>query len=75
MVGLPILVGGLASVHLAPAFWAFCALIFVNIASRAFMCQTSIWDAIEDAGQTVEFHGKPRKAGAGASLPKMPAPP
>lgn len=43
-------VAGLASVHLGPAFWAFCALIFVNIASRAFMCQTSIWDAIEAAG-------------------------
>ena len=57
-------VAGLASVHLGPAFWAFCALIFVNIASRAFMCQTSIWDAIEDAGQTVEFHGKPRRAKA-----------
>lgn len=43
-------VAGLATVHLGPAFWAFCALIFVNIASRAFMCQTSIWDAIDDAG-------------------------
>jgi paraquat-inducible protein A len=44
-------VAGLATVHLGPAFWAFCALIFVNIASRGFMCQTTIWDAIEDAGQ------------------------
>lgn len=43
-------VAGLASVHLGPAFWAFCALIFVNIASRGFMCQTTIWDAIEDSG-------------------------
>ena len=33
-----------------PAFWAFCALILVNLASRGFMCQTTIWDAIEDAG-------------------------
>lgn len=43
-------VAGLATVHLGPAFWAFAALIVVNLASRAFMCQTSIWDAIEDAG-------------------------
>ncbi|RJL03366.1 paraquat-inducible protein A [Paracoccus aestuarii] len=48
-------VAGLASVHLGPAFWAFCALIFVNLASRAFMCQTSIWDAIEDAGMPTTF--------------------
>lgn len=43
-------VAGLANVHLGPAFWAFCALIFVNLASRGFMCQTTIWDAIEDSG-------------------------
>lgn len=43
-------VAGLATVHLGPAFWAFCALILVNLASRGFMCQTAIWDAIEDAG-------------------------
>ena len=43
-------VAGLATVHLGPAFWAFCALILVNLASRGFMCQTAIWDAIEDSG-------------------------
>lgn len=43
-------VAGLATVHLGPAFWAFCALIIVNAASRGFMCQTTIWDAIEDGG-------------------------
>ncbi|WP_363323846.1 paraquat-inducible protein A [uncultured Paracoccus sp.] len=43
-------VAGLAQVHLGPAFWAFCALILVNAASRGFMCQTTIWDEIEDAG-------------------------
>lgn len=43
-------VAGLATVHLGPAFWAFCALILVNVASRGFMCQTTIWDAIEDGG-------------------------
>lgn len=43
-------VAGLASVHLGPAFWAFCGLILVNAASRSFMCQTTIWDAIEDGG-------------------------
>ena len=47
-------VAGLATVHLGPAFWAFCALILVNLASRGFMCQTTIWDAIEDAGQKTD---------------------
>lgn len=47
-------VAGLANVHLGPAFWAFCGLIVVNVASRGFMCQTTIWDAIEDAGQKTD---------------------
>lgn len=49
-------VAGLATVHLGPAFWAFCALILVNLASRGFMCQTTIWDAIEDAGLRTDGH-------------------
>ncbi|QBX36255.1 paraquat-inducible protein A [Paracoccus liaowanqingii] len=61
-------VAGLATVHLGPAFWAFCALIFVNLASRAFMCQTSIWDAIEDAGLQTEFG--PRAPAAPQPLPR-----
>ncbi|MCG6112746.1 MAG: paraquat-inducible protein A [Paracoccus sp.] len=56
-------VAGLATVHLGPAFWAFCALIFVNLASRAFMCQTSIWDAIEDAGVRTTFGPDPVRPG------------
>ncbi|GHG13356.1 paraquat-inducible protein A [Paracoccus aerius] len=47
-------VAGIATVHLGPAFWAFCALILVNFASRGFMCQTTIWDAIEDAGMKTD---------------------
>jgi paraquat-inducible protein A len=47
-------VAGLATVHLGPAFWAFCGLILINLASRGFMCQTTIWDAIEDAGHDTE---------------------
>lgn len=43
-------VGGLASISFGPAFWAFCALIFVSLANRSFMCSTTIWDAIEDGG-------------------------
>lgn len=43
-------VAGLATVHLGPAFWAFCVLVLVNIATRGFICQATIWDAIEDAG-------------------------
>ena len=63
-------VAGLATVHLGPAFWAFCALIFVNLASRAFMCQTSIWDAIEDAGLQTEFGPRTTSASASQSLPR-----
>ncbi len=43
-------VAGLASVSFGPAFWAFCALILVNVASHAFTSVTTIWDAIEDGG-------------------------
>lgn len=57
-------VAGLAKVSLGPAFWAFCALIFVNLASRAFMSQATIWDAIEDAGgQTDGREHRPVPAG------------
>lgn len=43
-------IAGMANIHLGPAFWAFCALLLVNLASHSFMCQTTIWDAIEDGG-------------------------
>ncbi|MFN4059853.1 MAG: paraquat-inducible protein A [Paracoccus hibiscisoli] len=62
-------VAGLATVHLGPAFWAFCALIFVNLASRAFMCQTSIWDAIEDAGVRTTFGPDPVRPGPARTDP------
>lgn len=41
---------GMATISLGPAFWAFCALIFVGAASRMFTSATTIWDALEDAG-------------------------
>lgn len=44
-------VAGVASIQFGPAFWAFCALIFVNLASRSFMCRTSVWDALEDPAE------------------------
>ncbi|WBU56334.1 paraquat-inducible protein A [Paracoccus sediminicola] len=47
-------VGGLATINFGPAFWAFCALIFVSLANRSFMCSTTIWDAIEDAGAATD---------------------
>lgn len=53
-------VAGLANISFGPAFWAFCALILVNFASHGFMCQTTIWDAIEDADLPTEgddMHG------------------
>lgn len=43
-------VAGLANVSFGPAFWAFCGLILVNVASFAFTSATTIWDAIEDGG-------------------------
>lgn len=43
-------IGGMATIHFGPAFWAFAALLLVNLASRGFMSQTAVWDAIEDAG-------------------------
>lgn len=56
-------VAGLASVHLGPAFWAFCGLIFVNLAAHAFMCQTTVWDAIEDGAALPEDEMQAVEAG------------
>lgn len=47
-------VAGLANVSFGPAFWAFCGLILVNIASSAFTSATTIWDAIEDCGMKTD---------------------
>ncbi|MCQ0969340.1 paraquat-inducible protein A (plasmid) [Paracoccus sp. TK19116] len=47
-------VAGLATIHLGPAFWAFCALILVNVTAKGYMCQTTIWDAIEDGGASTD---------------------
>lgn len=47
-------IAGLANVHLGPAFWAFCALIFVNIASHGALSQSTIWDAIDNSGSRPE---------------------
>lgn len=51
-------IAGLANVHLGPAFWAFCALIFVNVISHRFMSQATIWDAIEDSGAKTDGREK-----------------
>lgn len=44
-------VAGLATVSLGPAFWAFCALIIVNVLHTVFMSKAAIWDAIDEAQQ------------------------
>ena len=41
---------GLANVSFGPAFWAFCGLVFVKLASHAYASAPTIWDALEDAG-------------------------
>jgi paraquat-inducible protein A len=43
-------IGGMAEVHLGPAFWSFCALLLVNFASHRYMSPATVWDALEDAG-------------------------
>lgn len=40
-------IGGLASISLGPAFWAFCGLIIVTVLENAFMSKWSIWEAID----------------------------
>ncbi|NHF72911.1 paraquat-inducible protein A [Paracoccus xiamenensis] len=51
-------VAGLATISFGPAFWAFVALIFVSVANRSFMCSTTIWDALEDAGASTDGREK-----------------
>lgn len=44
-------VAGLATVDLGPAFWAFCVMILVVALKNSFMCNWTIWRAIETGGQ------------------------
>lgn len=57
---------GLANVSFGPAFWAFCGLVFVQLASAAYTSAPTIWDALEDAGASTDgremVEGQPRKA-------------
>lgn len=59
-------VAGLASVSFGPAFWAFCGLILVNVASQAFTSVTTIWDAIEDAGLHTDGREQPARRTRGS---------
>ncbi len=43
-------IGGMANIHLGPAFWSFCALLVVNLCSHRFLSPATVWDALEDAG-------------------------
>lgn len=60
---------GMANLSLGPAFWAFCGLIMVNIASHVFMSATTIWDALEEGGQTTDG----REGNGAAADPATPA--
>ncbi|MBA4491033.1 paraquat-inducible protein A [Paracoccus sp. S1E-3] len=51
-------VAGLATISFGPAFWAFVALVFVSLANRSFMCVTTVWDALEDAGASTDGREK-----------------
>ena len=67
-------VGGLASLHMGPAFWAFCALILVGLASRIYTSSATIWDALEDQG--VRTDGRevvPASRAEAASAGRVPA--
>lgn len=57
-------VAGLANVSFGPAFWAFCGLILVNVASFAVTSATTIWDAIEDGGLKTDGRERPDPDGA-----------
>lgn len=41
-------VAGLAQVTLGPAFWAFSALVLVNVLSDNIMCRLTVWKTLED---------------------------
>lgn len=40
-------VGGLATLSLGPAFWAFVALVLVTALKETFMCRMTIWKTLE----------------------------
>lgn len=41
-------VAGLATVTLGPAFWAFVALVLVNVLKDTVMCELTIWKTLEE---------------------------
>lgn len=41
-------VGGLATVAVGPAFWAFVALVIVTTLNDTLMCRLTIWKTLED---------------------------
>ena len=47
-------IGGMANIHLGPAFWSFCALLLVNLVSHRFLSPATIWEALEDAGAATD---------------------
>ena len=40
-------VGGLATLHLGIAFWAFVLLVLVNVLNDNFMCRLTIWRTLD----------------------------
>ena len=39
-------VAGLAHVSTGPAFWAFCALVFITVLKDQLICRDSVWQAL-----------------------------
>lgn len=40
-------IGGLATLTLGPAFWAFAALVIVTVLKDTFMCKLTVWKTLE----------------------------
>ncbi|NDV49487.1 MULTISPECIES: paraquat-inducible protein A [Roseobacteraceae] len=44
-------VAGLAHLSIGPAFWAFVALVIVNVLKDTFMCRVTVWKTLEERRQ------------------------
>mgnify|MGYP000079266337 CR=1 len=45
-------IGGMAQVHVGPAFWAFVALVVITALKDTFMCRLTVWKTLEERSQS-----------------------